>query len=78
MNAILNVLGRLDDDQLLRVSEAIDSELDRRLERSDPIPESARRRAIDRQFSYRHCNGSAGAPVRFVGLRPTVRRRLAA
>jgi hypothetical protein len=78
MNTILKLLRRLGDDELLSVSDAIDLELDRRLERTDPIPDSARRRAIDRQSSYRHSNGAAAPPVRFVGLRPAQKRPLAA
>jgi hypothetical protein len=78
MNAILKRLHQMHDDELLSVSEAIDFELERRLERTDPIPESARRRAIDRQGSYRHSNGAAAPPVRIVGLHPSPRRRLAA
>lgn len=77
MNTILNLLRKLDHDELLRVSEAIDIELERRIDREDTIPESARRRANDRQSSYRRSNGSSAPLVRFVGLRPE-KRRLAA
>ena len=78
MNAILKLLGRLDDDELLNISEAIDVELDCRRQRDDPIPISARRRAIKRQHSYRHCDGSTAPPVWAVGLQTAPRRRLAA
>ena len=78
MNAILKRLHQMYDDELLGLSEAIDCELERRLERTDPIPESARRRANDRQNSYRRCNGAAAPPVRVIGLQPSPRRRLAA
>jgi hypothetical protein len=78
MNAILKRLHQLHDDELLSLSEAIDFEMERRLERADPIPESARRRAIDRQNSYRRCNGASAPPVRVIGLQPSQRRRLAA
>ncbi len=78
MDAVLKRLRKLADDELLEVSAAIDCELDRRLELSDPHPESARRRAVQREKSYRHCNGAAALPVRVTGMRPTRRRRLAA
>ncbi|MGD0518278.1 MAG: hypothetical protein ABSA26_12155 [Thermoguttaceae bacterium] len=78
MNAILNRLHRLSDDELLSVSEAIDVELERRLERQEEIPDSARRRAVQRQKSYRHSLGSAALPVKVTGMKDSRRRRLAA
>jgi ribosomal protein S13 len=78
MNAILNRLHRLSDDELLSVSEAIDVELERRLERQEEIPDSARRRAVQRQKSYRHSLGSAVLPVKIAGMKDSRRRRLAA
>jgi len=78
MNAILNRLQRLSDDELLSVSEAIDIELERRLERQEEIPDSARRRAVQRQKSYRHSLGSAALPVKVTGMKDSRRRRLAA
>ncbi len=78
MNTILKLMRKLGDNELLSVSEAIDRELDRRLERMDIIPVSARRRANDRQHSYRHDNGASAPPVRVIGLRPLPRRRQAA
>lgn len=78
MNSILKRLHQLGDEDLRILSESIDIELDCRLERADALPESARRRAIDRQSSYRHSNGAAALPVRVIGLRPAPRRRLAA
>ena len=78
MNAILKLVRKLNDNELLGVSEAIDRELDRRLERMDSIPESARHRANDRQHSYRHDNGSSAPPIRVIGLRPLSSRRRAA
>ncbi|MGD0655146.1 MAG: hypothetical protein ABSA16_12435 [Thermoguttaceae bacterium] len=78
MNAILNRLHRLSDDELLSVSEAIDVELERRLERQEEIPDSARRRAVQRQKSYRHSLGSAALPVKIAGMKDSRRRRLAA
>lgn len=78
MNALMRRLRKLADDELLEISEAIDEELDHRLQISDPIPESARRRAVQRAKSYRRSTGSSALPVRVTGMRPTRRRRLAA
>jgi len=77
MNAIMKRLQRLGEDELLGLSEAIDSELERRLERADAVPDSARRRAIARQHSYRRGTGSTAPPIRAVGLRDTRRNRAA-
>ena len=77
MNAILKLMRKLGDDELLGLSEAIDLELEHRLERIDMIPDSARRRALAREQSYRHCNGSSAPPIRAVGLRETRRQRAA-
>jgi hypothetical protein len=78
MNAILKQLRQLSDDELLFVSEAIDLELENRLQRQDEIPDSARRRAVQRQKSYRHSLGSSALPVKVMGLKDSRRRRLAA
>ena len=77
MNAILKRLHQLCDDDLLNLSEAIDVELSLRLERSEAVPESARRRAVARGQSYRHSTGSSAPPIRAVGLRDTRRHRAA-
>lgn len=77
MNTVLKLLRKMDDDELLQVSEAIDIELSRRWERADGIPDSARRRANARLSSYRRCNGAAAPPVSVVGLRESPRRRAA-
>ena len=77
MNAILKRLHSLGDDDLLNLSEAIDIELERRLEQTESIPESARSRAISRSQSYRRSTGAAAPPIRAVGLRDTGRRRAA-
>jgi hypothetical protein len=74
MNAILKRLHQLGDDDLLTLSEAIDAEVEHRLGRSDGIPDSARRRALARDHSYRRCNGAAAPPIRAIGLRDTHRR----
>jgi hypothetical protein len=78
MNALLKRLHSLGDDELLSLSEAIDVEFERRLERTDMIPESARSRAIARGQSYRRSTGSAAPPIRAIGLREDVRRKRAA
>ncbi len=78
MNAILKRLQQLSDDELLIVSEAIDLELEHRLRREEGIPDSARRRAVQRQKSYRHSLGSGALPVRMAGLKEPQRRRRAA
>ena len=77
MNAILKRLHSLGDDDLLNLSEAIDVELEHRLEHTGTIPESARSRAIARGQSYRHSTGASAPPIRAVGLRDTRRHRAA-
>ena len=77
MNTILNRLRHLSDDELLSVSEAIDTELERRMERIEGIPDSARRRAQQREKSYRRSVGSTAVPVRVAGLKESRRRRAA-
>jgi hypothetical protein len=74
MKAILKRLQTLGTDDLLNLSEALDTELESRLAGSDGIPESARRRAVSRGQSYRHSTGSAAPPIRAVGLRNPNRR----
>lgn len=78
MNTVLKLLRKMSDDELLHVSEAIDIELNCRLERTDPIPDSARRRAVARQFSYHRNTGSSAPLVRYVGLHDTSKLRRAA
>jgi ribosomal protein S13 len=78
MTAILDRLRQLSDEELLSLSEAIDVELEHRLERQDDVPDSARRRAVQRQKSYRHSLGSTALPVRIAGMKESRRRRLAA
>jgi hypothetical protein len=77
MNAILKRLHQMSDDELLNLSETIDLELESRLERTDVVPESARRRALAREQSYRRSTGSAAPPIRAIGLRDTRRQRAA-
>ena len=78
MNSILKRLRKLGDNELCSISDAIDSELERRQELAEAIPESARRRAIQREQSYRARNGASALPVRVAGLRKIRRRRKAA
>ena len=78
MNVLLKRLHKLADDELLAVSEAIDRELERRLDLTDSVPESARRRAVQREQSYRRRTGSSALPVRVAGLRDAHKRRRAA
>ena len=78
MDAILKRLRQLSDDELLSVSEAIDMELELRLQRQEEIPDSARRRAVQRQKSYRRTLGSSALPVRMAGLKDVRPRRRAA
>jgi hypothetical protein len=77
MNAILKRLQSLGNDDLLSLSEAIDIELESRLDRYEEVPDSARRRAIARGQSYRRSNGAAAPPIRAVGLRDSRRHRAA-
>jgi hypothetical protein len=77
MNAILKRLEHMVDDELLTLSEAIDVELDRRLDRIEKAPESARSRAIAREQSYRRTIGATAPPIRAIGLRDNRRNRAA-
>jgi hypothetical protein len=78
MKAIIKKLNNLNNDELLSLSEAIDQEMERRQERIEEIPESARRRAIMRDQSYRRSTGSSAPPVRVTGLKEPGKRRRAA
>jgi hypothetical protein len=68
MHAILKQLQKLADDELMVVSEAIDLELERRLDAIEGYCESARQRARDRQQSYRRETGAGAPPISAVGL----------
>lgn len=74
MEAMSKRLRLLSDDELLALSEAIDTELERRLDFADEIPDSARRRAVLRQQSYRRSVGSHAPPVSATGLGKQRRR----
>jgi hypothetical protein len=53
---------------LYNLSEAIDLEMQRRGELMADVPESARRRALLREQSYRRRTGALAPPIRAVGL----------
>ena len=78
MNSILRQLQELAETDLYALCEAVDMELQRRDEVVAEIPDSARRRAIERGQSYRHRNGAAAPPVRAVGIGKMPLRRHAA
>jgi hypothetical protein len=78
MKSILNRLGQLSDGDLQVLSEALDTEIERRTSHDDTIPESARRRAIQRSQSYRHKTGASALPVMATGLRDRRKRHRAA
>lgn len=78
MHAIIKKLRQLRDEELLTLCEAVDLEIDRRQERVEEIPESARRRAVLREQSYRRSTGSLALPVRVTGLKEQHKRPFAA
>ena len=78
MIPIIKNLNNLNNDELQTLSEAIDLELERREQRVDEIPQSARRRAVLRDQSYRRSTGSSAPPVRVTGLKEPRKRRNAA
>jgi hypothetical protein len=78
MKAIIKNLNTLNNDELQTLTEAIDLELERRQGRTEEIPESARRRAVLRDQSYRRSTGSTAPPVRVTGLKGQRKRRHAA
>ncbi|MFW6125241.1 MAG: hypothetical protein ACOC46_03765 [Pirellulales bacterium] len=78
MKSLVKQLKKLNDDELLGVSDAIDAELERRMEREESVPDSARRRAVQRQQSYRSRTGSSAPPVAATGLKPRREKRRAA
>ena len=68
MNTTLIQLQELADSDLYALCEAVDLELQRREGLTSDLPDSARRRAIERGESYRRRTGAAAPPVRAVGL----------
>ncbi len=65
---ILTQLLELTDSDLYALCEVVDMELQRREGLTENVPDSARRRAIQRGASYRRRTGAAAPPVRAVGL----------
>ena len=78
MKLLVKRLNKLSEDELINLSEAIDCELERRLDRAEGVPESARRRAVQRTQSYRQSTGASALPVIVTGLRENRSRRRAA
>ena len=78
VNGVIKQLKSFTEDELLAVSEAIDMEMERRMDREDIVPDSARRRAIQRQQSYRKSTGSSAPRVALTGMKGHRRRRFAA
>jgi hypothetical protein len=78
MKAILRRLNLLSDSELFSLSEALDAELERRSVVGDEVPDSARRRAVERQESYRRRSGAMAPPVKAKGLGKAISPRRAA
>jgi hypothetical protein len=68
MITILKQLAQFADHELYKLSEAIDLELQRREELTIEVPESAKRRAVERGQSYRRRLGAQAPRVRVVGI----------
>jgi hypothetical protein len=78
MNAILHRLERLGDDELLRLSKAIDMELNRRVGGSqDETADSVQRSAAPSRNGFVRSIGSSALPVKYTDMKGS-RRRLAA
>jgi uncharacterized protein with von Willebrand factor type A (vWA) domain len=75
MQSIFKQLRDLSDDELLELSEALDHEVTSRSIQIEDVPDSARRRAVERNQSYRRRTGSAAPPVRYTGLKEPRRKR---
>lgn len=78
LSTALKRLQELPDHELFDLGEAIDIELQRREDLAQDVPESARRRATERQTSYRHRTGAFAPPIRAVGLGKVDKPRRAA
>jgi hypothetical protein len=68
MHAIFKHLQEIEEVDLYALMDAVDAELQRRAEVTGEDYYSARRRAIERQQSYRHHAGAGAPPVREVGI----------
>jgi len=78
MSTILKHLGQLSEPELFTLVEAIDAELERRGKIGEDLPDSARRRAVERQQSYRRRVGTSAPPVKEAGLGKSAGPRRAA
>jgi hypothetical protein len=74
MQSIIDRLPHMDDEQLLILSEALDAECDRRGDRLEEHPDSARMRVRQREKSYRANLGTKAPPVRTVGMKTSGRK----
>jgi len=77
MNSILRQLRTLTASDLYALSEAIDAEVQCREELAAELPDSARRRVVEREQSYRRRTGSTAPPIRVVGIGKPPRRHAA-
>ncbi len=78
MKSILSQLQELADADLYALCEAVDLEMQRREDAVGEVPDSARRRAVKREQSYRHRTGAGAPPVRIAGIgKPSQKRRAA-
>ena len=79
MKTILKRLQELADADLYALCEAVDQELQRRDEVvcDDSDSDSAHRRFVGREQSYRRRNGSAAPPIRIVGFGKLPKRHTA-
>ena len=78
MSEILKHLNGLSEAQLFTLVEAIDAEMERRAKSIEDVPDSARRRAVERQQSYRRRMGTSAPSVKNTGLGKSVGPRRAA
>ena len=78
MKMILKLVEVLADADLYALCEAIDMELQRREDAIGEVPDSVRRRAVEREQSYRRRNGAGAPPVRITGIGKASSRRRAA
>ncbi len=78
MNAIVKHLSDLSEPELCSLAEAIDAEMGRREKDGEDMPDSARRRAVERQQSYRRRVGTSAPPVKATGLGKSAAPRRAA
>jgi hypothetical protein len=78
MKTMLALLEELADADLYALCEAVEVELQHREGMTDDISDSARRRALEREQSYRRRNGAGAPPIRIIGIGKATPRRRAA